>query len=91
MGAAIAVLFVLPWLDRSPVRSWRYKGWMSRLAIVIFAIAFILLSYLGGQPVTDLNTLLARIGAIIYFGFFLGMPFYTKWEKTKPVPERVPG
>ena len=90
MAAAIAILFVLPWLDRSPVRSWRYKGWMSKTAIILFAIAFIALSYLGGQPVTDLNTWLARIGAVIYFGFFILMPWYTRIEKTKPVPERVP-
>lgn len=89
MGAAIAILFVLPWLDKSPVLSWRYKGWMSKTAIVVFALAFIMLSYLGGQPVTDLNTWLARIGAIIYFGFFLLMPIYTRMETTKPVPERV--
>lgn len=89
MGAAIAILFVLPWLDKSPVLSWRYKGWMSKTAIVVFALAFIMLSYLGGQPVTDLNTWLARIGAVIYFGFFLLMPIYTRMETTKPVPERV--
>lgn len=90
MAAAIAILFVLPWLDRSPVKSWRYKGWMSKAAIVLFAIAFVVLSYLGGQPVNPLNTWLARICAIIYFGFFILMPFYTRMEKTKPVPERVP-
>lgn len=89
MGAAIAILFVLPWLDKSPVLSWRYKGWMSKTAIVVFALAFIMLSYLGGQPVTDLNTWLARLGSVIYFGFFLLMPIYTRMETTKPVPERV--
>nr|WP_028672246.1 cytochrome bc complex cytochrome b subunit [Saccharospirillum impatiens] len=89
MGAAIAILFVLPWLDKSPVLSWRYKGWMSKTAIVVFALAFIMLSYLGGQPVTDLNTWLARFGSVIYFGFFLLMPIYTRMETTKPVPERV--
>lgn len=90
MGGAIAILFVLPWLDRSPVRSWRYKGWMSRTAIVMFAIAFMVLTYLGGQPVTALNGILAKIGTFIYFAFFLLMPWYSKYEKTKPVPERVP-
>ena len=91
MGAAIAVLFVLPWLDRSPVRSWRYKGWISKIFIVVFAVAFVLLTWLGTQPATELNTLLARIGSVIYFGFFLLMPFYSAMEKTKPVPERVTG
>jgi ubiquinol-cytochrome c reductase cytochrome b subunit len=90
MAGAIAILFVLPWLDRSPVRSWRYKGWMSRTAIVMFAIAFVVLTYLGGQPVSFWNGVVAKIGTVIYLSFFLLMPFYTKWEKTKPVPERVP-
>lgn len=89
MGAAIAILFVLPWLDRSPVRSWRYKGQISRVSLVIFAIAFMILTWLGIQPVTPLNTLLAQVCTLIYFAFFLGMPFFTKYEKTKPVPERV--
>jgi len=91
MGGAIAILFVLPWLDKSPVRSWRYKGWISKTFIVVFAIAFVLLTWLGTQPATDINTLLARISSVIYFGFFLLMPIYTKIEKTKPVPERVTG
>ncbi|MEX0584983.1 MAG: cytochrome bc complex cytochrome b subunit [Natronospirillum sp.] len=89
MGAAIAILFVLPWLDRSPVRSWRYKGMISRVGLVVFSIAFVVLTYLGIQQVTPLNTLLAQICTLIYFAFFLGMPFYTRMEKTKPVPERV--
>jgi ubiquinol-cytochrome c reductase cytochrome b subunit len=91
MGAAIAVLFVLPWLDRSPVRSWRYKGWISRVFIIVFAVAFVLLTWLGTQPATEINTMLARISSVIYFGFFGLMPFYTRMEKTKPVPERVTG
>lgn len=91
MGGAIAVLFVLPWLDRSPVKSWRYKGWMSKVFIIVFAIAFLLLTYLGTQPATATYTMLARIASVIYFAFFLLMPFYTKIEKCKPVPERVTG
>ncbi len=91
MGGAIAVLFVLPWLDRSPVKSWRYKGMISKVFIVVFAIAFVLLTWLGTQPATGINTLLARIGSVVYFGYFLTMPFYTRMEKTKPVPERVTG
>lgn len=90
MGAAIAILFVLPWLDRSPVRSWRYKGWYSKIALILFAVAFVMLTWLGGEPVNALNTWLARIGAVIYFAYFLLMPFYTRMETTKPVPERVP-
>src|SRR5690606_21372060 len=91
MGGAIAVLFVLPWLDRSPVKSWRYKGWISKTFIILFAIAFVLLTWLGTQPVSTVNTFLARLGSVIYFGYFLLMPFYTKMETCKPVPERVTG
>ena len=91
MAGAIAILFVLPWLDRSPVKSWRYKGWISRVTIVIFALVFILLTWLGTQPATQTYTLIAQICTLYYFAFFLLMPFYTRWEKTKPVPERVTG
>ena len=91
MGGAIAILFVLPWLDRSPVKSWRYKGWISRTSIVIFAFVFILLTWLGTQPATETYTLIAQLCTLVYFSFFLLMPFYTRWEKTKPVPERVTG
>ena len=91
MGGAIAILFVLPWLDRSPVKSWRYKGVISRVSIVVFALVFMLLTWLGARPATELYTLIAQICTLLYFAFFLLMPFYTRWEKTKPVPERVTG
>ena len=91
MGAAIAVLFVLPWLDRSPVRSWRYKGIVSRIYIVIFGFNFALLTWLGTQPATELLTLIAQIASVVYFGYFAFLPVAPKFEKTKPVPERVTG
>ena len=91
MGGAIAILFVLPWLDRSPVRSWRYKGIISKTSIVVFAFVFILLTWLGTQPATETYTLIAQICTLLYFAFFLLMPFYTRWDKTKPIPERVTG
>ncbi|WP_257280516.1 MULTISPECIES: cytochrome b N-terminal domain-containing protein [unclassified Endozoicomonas] len=91
MGAAIAILFVLPWLDRSPVRSWRYKGVISKVGIFLFAIVFAVLTWLGTQPATVTYTLIAQLCTLFYFAFFLLMPFYTRWEKTKPVPERVTG
>ena len=91
MGGAIAILFCLPWLDRSPVRSIRYKGTWSKIALVIFVISFISLGSLGIQTVSPLRTGLARLFAVFYFAFFLLMPFYTKYEKTKPVPERLTG
>jgi len=91
MGAAIAVLFVLPWLDRSPVRSWRYKGLLSRIYIVIFGFNFVLLTWLGTQPATETLTLIAQIASVIYFGWFIFLPLAPMFEKTKPVPERVTG
>ena len=89
MGAAIAVLFVLPWLDRSPVKSMRYKGWMSKIWLVMFVIAFCILGYLGVVVTTPGRTLLAQILTGVYFAYFLLMPWYTSIEKIKPVPERV--
>jgi ubiquinol-cytochrome c reductase cytochrome b subunit len=89
MGAAIVLLFFLPWLDRSPVKSIRYRGVTYKTALALFVISFLGLSYLGTQPPSDLYTLLARIFGVLYFLFFLLMPWYTKIDKTKPEPERV--
>ncbi len=89
MAAAIAFMFVLPWLDRSRVRSIRYKGMWSKIAIAVFVICFIGLGYIGIAPVTPMRSFLAQIFAIGYFLFFLLMPVYTSYEQTKPLPERV--
>jgi ubiquinol-cytochrome c reductase cytochrome b subunit len=89
MGGAMILLFFLPWLDRSPVKSIRYRGWMFKTALTLFVISFIVLGYLGTQPATGVYTMLARIFTVIYFAFFFLMPIYTKLDKTKPVPERV--
>ncbi|OUR70139.1 cytochrome b [Bermanella sp. 47_1433_sub80_T6] len=91
MGAAIAILFVLPWLDRSPVKSWRYKGWISRINLVVFALFFVLLTWLGTQPATGIYAKLGMVGTVVYFGWFITLPFISAKEKTKPVPERVTG
>ncbi|MFK3772888.1 cytochrome bc complex cytochrome b subunit [Pseudomonas xanthosomatis] len=91
MGAAIAVLFVLPWLDRSPVRSMRYKGWLSKVWLLVFCVAFVILGVLGVLAPTPGRTLLSQVCTVLYFAYFLLMPFYTRLEKTKPVPERVTG
>jgi len=91
MGGAIAILFVLPWLDRSPVKSWRYKGWISRINLVVFALFFILLTWLGTQPATGIYAKLGMVGTVVYFGWFITLPFISAKEKTKPVPERVTG
>ncbi len=89
MFAAILILFFLPWLDRSEVKSIRYKGILSKIAIGVFAATFIALAWLGLEAVTPAKTLLAQIFTVLYFLFFLLMPIYSKLDKTKPVPERV--
>lgn len=89
MGGAQAALFLLPWLDRSPVKSIRYRGPYFRIALTLFIISFLALGYLGTQPATSLYTNMARVFSVIYFAFFILMPFYTKFDKDKAVPERV--
>ncbi len=89
MGAAIAILFVLPWLDRSPVKSMRYKGNFSRIALLVFSAAFVILGYLGVKSPTPGRTALAQICTVIYFAYFLAMPYWTTREKCRPEPERV--
>jgi len=89
MGGAQGLLFLLPWLDRSPVKSIRYRGPYFRWALTLFIISFLALGYLGTQPATELYTNMARVFTIIYFAFFILMPFYTSIDKDKPVPERV--
>jgi len=89
MGGAIVVLFLLPWLDRSPVKSIRYKGMLYKAILGLFVISFLALGWLGTQPATEVLTNFARVFSIIYFLFFLLMPFYTKMDRTKPVPDRV--
>ena len=89
MGAAILILFALPWLDRSPVKSIRYRSPIYKWVLGVFVISFIMLGWLGVQPVTPLNALLARVFTALYFAFFILMPWYTSIGKTKEVPERL--
>lgn len=89
MGGSIFILVLLPWLDRSPVYSIRYKGWMFKTALACFVVSFIGLGYLGLHEPTPVKVILARLFATIYFSFFILMPIYTKFDKTKPVPARV--
>jgi ubiquinol-cytochrome c reductase cytochrome b subunit len=91
MGGAIAFLFVLPWLDKSPVRSIRYKGILSKIWLGIFAVSFLVLGYLGATPATETATIMARIFTVLYFLFFLLMPIYTSIETCKQPPDRVTG
>ena len=89
MGAAIVMFFLLPWLDRSPVLSIRYRSAPFKIALAIFLVAFFILGYLGMNAPTPAKTLLAQVCTCIYFGFFILMPWFTSIGKTKPVPERV--
>jgi ubiquinol-cytochrome c reductase cytochrome b subunit len=89
MGASVVIIAFLPWLDRSPVKSIRYKGPIFKAALAIFVVAFVVLGYMGFEPATPVNTRIAQVASVIYFAFFLLMPWYTKIDKTKPVPERV--
>ncbi len=89
MGAAVVLIALLPWLDRSPVKSIRYRGPIFKIAVVLFIISFIGLGILGAMAATPSRTFIARALSTIYFLFFLAMPIYSKLDPTKPVPERV--
>jgi ubiquinol-cytochrome c reductase cytochrome b subunit len=90
MFSAIAVLFLVPWLDRAKVKSYRYRGLLSKVALGIFAICFVWLGKIGAGPGTDpVETIIGRVLTFLYFAFFITMPLWTKIDKTKPVPERV--
>jgi len=79
----------LPWLDRSRVKSIRYRGWIYKMALSVFVVSFVTLGWLGLQPAEGTYVMLARIFSVLYFAFFLLMPYYTTIDKTKPVPDRV--
>jgi len=95
MGASIVMLFLLPWLDRARVRSIRYRGWMYKTALAIFVVSFVILGYLGTKSPADVDLALfanvywAQVCMILYFLFFLLMPWYTSKDPTKPEPDRV--
>ncbi|MDP1704994.1 MAG: cytochrome b N-terminal domain-containing protein, partial [Sulfurimicrobium sp.] len=91
MGVAVMILFFLPWLDRGNVKSIRYRGAIYKVALALFVFSFIGLGVLGVLPSTPLYTIFSQILSVIYFAFFFLMPWYTKIDKTKPVPERVTG
>lgn len=90
MGGAVIILIFLPWLDRSPVRSIRYRGWLTKVLIAIFVVAFVCLGWLGLQSGSTAQTWAARIFTFYYFAFFITMPIWTRIDATKPVPQRVP-
>ena len=88
-AASVAIPFLLPWLDRSPVKSWRYRGNITKVMLVLFVASFLILGVLGVKNPTPARTFLAQITSVFYFAFFLLMPFWSAMDKTKPVPERV--
>ena len=89
MGASVVIIAFLPWLDRSPVKSMRYKGPIFKFAVFVFVICFFVLGYLGVLPVSPGRTLVSQICSVLYFAFFLLMPWYSKIDKCKAEPERV--
>jgi ubiquinol-cytochrome c reductase cytochrome b subunit len=91
MGASIVVLFFVPWLDRSPVNSIRYRGPIYKVMLAIFVLSFISLGVCGLKPPSGIYPTVAKVCTVLYFAFFLLMPWYTKLDSVKPVPERVTG
>jgi ubiquinol-cytochrome c reductase cytochrome b subunit len=89
MGVAVLVLLPLPWLDRSPVASIRYRPGWNKILLAIFVVNFVVLGYLGVKPPSTLGTLVSQVGTLYYFGFFLLMPWWSRIGRFKPVPERV--
>jgi len=89
MGGAVVIMFFLPWLDNSPVKSIRYRPSWHKVIYTIFAIIMLVLGYLGIQPPSEVGTLIAQTGTVFYFGFFLLMPWWSRIGEFKPVPDRV--
>jgi ubiquinol-cytochrome c reductase cytochrome b subunit len=89
MGGAVIILFFLPWLDHSPVRSIRYRPTWNKYLYGVFVINFLILGYLGVQPPSPLGERVSQVGTLFYFGFFLLMPWWSRLGEFKPVPERV--
>ncbi len=89
MGGAVVILFFLPWLDHSPVKSIRYRPNWHKYMYALFVFVFLILGYLGVQPPSPVGERVSQIGTLIYFGFFLLMPWWSRIGTFKPVPERV--
>ena len=89
MGAAVIILFFLPWLDNCAVKSIRYRPSWHKYLYGLFVVFFVILAYLGIQPPSPMGTLVAQIGTLYYFGFFLLMPWWSRLGQPKAVPDRV--
>jgi ubiquinol-cytochrome c reductase cytochrome b subunit len=91
LGASVLVLFFVPWLDRSPVKSIRYRGPIYKVMLAVFVVSFMTLGLCGLRPPAGIYPTLAKVGTVLYFAFFLLMPWYTKFDRVKPVPARLTG
>jgi len=89
MGGAVIILFFLPWLDNSPVKSIRYRPSWNKWLYAVFVLNFLVLGYLGIKPPSPINERVSQIGTLFYFGFFLLMPWWSRLGSFKPVPDRV--
>ena len=89
MGGAVIILFFLPWLDRSPARSIRYRPGWHKIVYAVFVIFFLVLGYLGVQPPSEAGNYVSQVGTLVYLGFFLLMPWWSRLGTFKPVPDRV--
>ena len=89
MGGSVMILFFMPWLDQSPVKSIRYRPGWHKAVYGVFVVVFIVLGYLGIEPPDALKTALSQIGTLLYFSFFLLMPWWSQMGTFKPVPDRV--
>ena len=89
MGGAVVIMFFLPWLDNSPVKSIRYRPDWHKYMYAVFVINFLILGYLGVQPPSPIGERVSQVGSLFYFGFFLLMPWWSKLGTPKPVPDRV--
>ena len=89
MGGAVIILFFLPWLDHSPVKSIRYRPTWHKYLYAAFVVIFLILGYLGVQPPSPIGERVSQAGTLFYFGFFLLMPWWSRIGESKPVPDRV--
>jgi len=89
MGGAVIILFALPWLDHSPVKSIRYRPRWHTYLYAVFVVNFVVLAYLGVQPPSPIGERVSQVGTLFYFGFFLLMPWWSQLGTPKPVPDRV--
>jgi ubiquinol-cytochrome c reductase cytochrome b subunit len=89
MGGSVMILFGMPWLDRSPARSIRYRPEWHKLLYLVFVVVFVILGYIGTQPPSPFLNIVSQIGTVFYFSFFLGMPIWSQLGHFKPVPDRI--